>query len=597
MEKGVRPDVLVMTATPIPRTLALTFYGDLDQSKIDELPPGRTPVETRVFGDTQRKKAHEAARRELASGRQVYVVYPLVEESEKTDLADATSGAEELRRILAPHPVALLHGQMKAEEKEAVMARFRSGETRVLVATTVIEVGVDVPNATVMIVEHAERFGLSQLHQLRGRVGRGGARSQCLLVAHFARAGDEARERLRTMVRTQDGFEIARADLRIRGPGRDAGDPAGRATHLRRGGPVSRRGHPRRGTGRRLPPGRGGPRAGAPRACSHLRGPGALGGAAVARPGGVSEGAPEPRRWYHCEMPSCSLCENVQPAGDACDVCGHPFPASDRIDVSVEPLADMEATLLPITKAGREGPVLEGLETTSTGPVTVVATPLEGLEPTTAEGIPVLESPGGASGRGLPILPDAWLSRGGILCALRDAAAPGRGGRGGRAGGRALPGLRHPRPRRVLPRLWRQAVPLTGRGALAKESGRRQIEPPVAMNASAQPSFSAWFRCADGCEFRAPLTEVVYRCPRCQGLLEVEHDLDALRRRSAADWKTLFEGRFRGGPWPFGSGVWGKKEWVYPQLAPENVVSMYEGGHRCSGSSATAATSDCGTSG
>jgi ATP-dependent DNA helicase RecG len=230
MEKGVRPDVLVMTATPIPRTLALAFYGDLDQSKIDELPPGRTPVGTRVFGDAQRKKAYELARRELEKGRQVYVIYPLVEESEKIDLADATTGTEELRAILAPHPVALLHGQMKAEEKEAVMARFRSGEIQVLVATTVIEVGVDVPNATVMIVEHAERFGLSQLHQLRGRVGRGEAPGQCLLIAHFAKAGGEARERLKTMVRTQDGFEIARADLRIRGPGemlgtRQAGQP------------------------------------------------------------------------------------------------------------------------------------------------------------------------------------------------------------------------------------------------------------------------------------------------------------------------------------------------------------------------------------
>jgi ATP-dependent DNA helicase RecG len=231
MAKGVRPDVLVMTATPIPRTLALAFYGDLDQSKIDELPPGRTPVETRVFGDSQRKKAYEVARRELDEGRQAYVVYPLVAESEKTDLADATSGAEELARILAPHAVGLLHGQMKADEKDAVMARFRSGQIRVLVATTVIEVGVDVPNASVMIVEHAERFGLSQLHQLRGRVGRGAARSHCLLIAHHARAGSEARERLQTMVRSQDGFEIARADLRIRGPGellgtRQAGLPA-----------------------------------------------------------------------------------------------------------------------------------------------------------------------------------------------------------------------------------------------------------------------------------------------------------------------------------------------------------------------------------
>ncbi len=217
--KGARPDVLVMTATPIPRTLALAFYGDLDQSKIDEMPPGRAPVETRVFGDSQRKKAYEIVRRELEAGRQAYVVYPLVAESEKTDLADATGGAEELARLFAPHAVGLLHGQMKAEEKDAVMERFREGAIRLLVATTVIEVGVDVPAATVMLVEHAERFGLSQLHQLRGRVGRGAERSHCLLVAHFRRAGDEARERLQVMVRTQDGFEIARADLRLRGPG------------------------------------------------------------------------------------------------------------------------------------------------------------------------------------------------------------------------------------------------------------------------------------------------------------------------------------------------------------------------------------------
>jgi len=217
--KGPRPDVLVMTATPIPRTLALAFYGDLDQSKIGELPPGRTPVRTRLYGDAQRKKAHELLRRELEAGRQAYVVYPLVAESEKSDLADATGAAAELAGLFAPFEVGLLHGRMKAEEKEAVMARFRSGALRILVATTVIEVGVDVPNASVMLVEHAERFGLSQLHQLRGRVGRGAAQSHCLLVAHFARAGDEARERLRAMERTQDGFEIARADLRLRGPG------------------------------------------------------------------------------------------------------------------------------------------------------------------------------------------------------------------------------------------------------------------------------------------------------------------------------------------------------------------------------------------
>jgi ATP-dependent DNA helicase RecG len=217
--KGRRPDVLVLTATPIPRTLALAFYGDLDQSKINELPPGRGAVTTKVFGDSQRKGAYDLARRELESGRQVYVVYPLVAESAKSDLADATGGAAELERVFAGHPVGLLHGQMKAEEKREVMERFRAGALRVLVATTVIEVGVDVANATVMIVEHAERFGLSQLHQLRGRVGRGAERSHCLLVAHFRRAGDEARERLRAVERTQDGFEIAREDLRIRGPG------------------------------------------------------------------------------------------------------------------------------------------------------------------------------------------------------------------------------------------------------------------------------------------------------------------------------------------------------------------------------------------
>jgi ATP-dependent DNA helicase RecG len=228
--KGRRPDVVVMTATPIPRTLALAFYGDLDQSKIGELPPGRTPVETRVFSDSQRKKAYEVVRRELEAGHQVYVVYPLVAESEKTDLADATGGAEELARLFAPHAVGLVHGQLRAEEKDAVMERFRAGALRLLVATTVIEVGVDVPNASVMVVEHAERFGLSQLHQLRGRVGRGAAKSHCLLLAHFRRAGDEARERLRVMERTQDGFELARADLKLRGPGeflgtRQSGQP------------------------------------------------------------------------------------------------------------------------------------------------------------------------------------------------------------------------------------------------------------------------------------------------------------------------------------------------------------------------------------
>jgi ATP-dependent DNA helicase RecG len=217
--KGTRPDVLVMTATPIPRTLALAFYGDLDQSKITELPPGRTPVETRLFGESQRKKVLDAVRAELEAGRQAYVVYPLVEESEKTDLADATSGAAKLARALAPHRVGLLHGRMKGAEKQAVMEAFRRGELAVLVATTVIEVGVDVPNASVMVVEHAERFGLSQLHQLRGRVGRGAARSHCLLLAQLRQAGADARERLGALCRTQDGFELARVDLKLRGPG------------------------------------------------------------------------------------------------------------------------------------------------------------------------------------------------------------------------------------------------------------------------------------------------------------------------------------------------------------------------------------------
>ncbi len=219
MAKGRRPDVLVMTATPIPRTLALAFYGDLDQSKITELPPGRTPVETSLFGESQRAKVLDAVRAELEAGRQAYVVYPLVEESEKIDLADATSGAEKLTRAFAPHAVGLLHGRMKGEEKQAIMAAFRRGDLKVLVATTVIEVGVDVPNATVMVVEHAERFGLSQLHQLRGRVGRGAARSRCLLLAQLRQAGADARERLEALCQTQDGFELARVDLKLRGPG------------------------------------------------------------------------------------------------------------------------------------------------------------------------------------------------------------------------------------------------------------------------------------------------------------------------------------------------------------------------------------------
>jgi len=218
MTKGARPDVLVMTATPIPRTLAMTLYGDLEVSVIDELPPGRTAVETKVFIEKQRTKAYAAMAQELAKGRQCYVVYPLVEESEKVDLSDATRGAKRLREAFIEFKVGLLHGRLKAEEKESVMADFRAGRIQILVCTTVVEVGVDVPNASVMVIEAAERFGLSQLHQLRGRVGRGAAKSYCLLIAGYARS-KEASDRLSIMERSHDGFVIAEKDLELRGPG------------------------------------------------------------------------------------------------------------------------------------------------------------------------------------------------------------------------------------------------------------------------------------------------------------------------------------------------------------------------------------------
>lgn len=218
MAKGVRPDVLVMTATPIPRTLAMTMYGDLDVSVIDELPPGRTPIETRVFNGKQKTKAWDAVREQLASGHQAYVVYPLVEESEKLDLADATQAAEQLKEVFPKARVGLLHGRMKQDEKDAVMSAFRAHTIDLLVSTTVIEVGVDVPNASVMVIEHAERFGLSQLHQLRGRVGRGAAKSYCFLIAGYARSED-GQARLEVMAETSDGFVIAERDLEIRGPG------------------------------------------------------------------------------------------------------------------------------------------------------------------------------------------------------------------------------------------------------------------------------------------------------------------------------------------------------------------------------------------
>ncbi len=237
MRKGYDVDVLVMTATPIPRTLALTVYGDLDVSTLDEKPPGRTPIRTLHKPASSRREIVELVRRETLAGRQAYVVYPLVEESEKLeDVAAATEMAEEWTAALPHARVGLLHGRLRGEEKEAVMAAFARNQIHVLVATTVIEVGVDVPNAALMIVEHAERFGLAQLHQLRGRVGRGAAASTCVLLCH-GRLSEVARERIDVMVATENGFTIAEKDLELRGPGdffgtRQWGMPSFRASHL-----------------------------------------------------------------------------------------------------------------------------------------------------------------------------------------------------------------------------------------------------------------------------------------------------------------------------------------------------------------------------
>lgn len=219
INRGYNPDTLVMTATPIPRSLAMTVYGDLDVSIIDELPPGRKPVVTKVRGEEARTKVYHFLDTIIRQGRQVYLVYPLVEESEKLDLLNATQMAEHLQQAVFPNfRIGLIHGRMKQEEKDAVMENFRRGAIHMLVATTVIEVGVDVPNASVMIIEHAERFGLSQLHQLRGRVGRGDEQAYCILMASHKRTA-EARERLAIMEETSDGFKIAEKDLEIRGPG------------------------------------------------------------------------------------------------------------------------------------------------------------------------------------------------------------------------------------------------------------------------------------------------------------------------------------------------------------------------------------------
>jgi len=215
--KGEAPDVLLLSATPIPRSLALTLYGDLDVSTLDERPPGRQPVTTVLRPEKARDRVLAFLSAELRKGRQAYIVYPVIEESEKTDLKAAKTMYEHLSTgPLAEHELALLHGRVSADERDATMRRFRDGEITALVATTVIEVGIDVPNATVMVVEHPERFGLSQLHQLRGRVGRGAEQSWCILLGDY---GDESRTRLNLFASTDDGFEIARADLRLRGMG------------------------------------------------------------------------------------------------------------------------------------------------------------------------------------------------------------------------------------------------------------------------------------------------------------------------------------------------------------------------------------------
>jgi ATP-dependent DNA helicase RecG len=235
--KGYAPDVLVMTATPIPRTLAMTVYGDLEVSIIDELPPGRLPVITKLCYESRRDESYALMRQVLRHGRQVYVVYPLIEESEKTDLRAATAMAEQLQREVLPEfRVGLLHGRLKSDEKEHMMRAFSAGEIQVLVSTTVIEVGVDVPNATLVLVEHAERFGLAQLHQLRGRVGRSHHQAYCLLMAEFPMS-EEAKQRLQALTQHHDGFVIAERDLEIRGPGeflgtRQSGLPELRVAHL-----------------------------------------------------------------------------------------------------------------------------------------------------------------------------------------------------------------------------------------------------------------------------------------------------------------------------------------------------------------------------
>jgi ATP-dependent DNA helicase RecG len=242
VQKGVAPDVLVMTATPIPRTLAMTVYGDLDTSVIDELPPGRKPIKTSHATADQVERVYSFLKRQIDEGRQAYVVYPVIEESETLAMKAAQKMYEQLSTEVFPTlSVGLMHGRLGADEKESVMQRFKEGAIQILVSTTVIEVGVDVPNASVMVVEQAERFGLAQLHQLRGRVGRGAAQSYCILVTE--KMNDAARERIRTLVESTDGFHIAEMDLRLRGPGeffgtRQSGLPALRVANILRDGEI-----------------------------------------------------------------------------------------------------------------------------------------------------------------------------------------------------------------------------------------------------------------------------------------------------------------------------------------------------------------------
>jgi ATP-dependent DNA helicase RecG len=233
----VEPDVLVMTATPIPRTLALTLYGDLDVSVLDELPPGRTPIVTRAVADERASDVWDFVGKQIAAGHQAYVVYPVIEENEEHELKAAEHMHRQLRESIFPNlHVGLLHGRLDPDVKERIMREFQRGEIKILVATTVIEVGVDVPNATIMVVEHADRFGLAQLHQLRGRIGRGAAKSYCILM-HGAKVSEQGQRRLEAMVRTNDGFQIAELDLELRGPGdffgtKQAGIPSFRVANL-----------------------------------------------------------------------------------------------------------------------------------------------------------------------------------------------------------------------------------------------------------------------------------------------------------------------------------------------------------------------------